>query len=263
MAARLCVLLAACHAAMLLGPAGGDAAPGPAARWPARPGWGGAAALRLRGGGLIKKKSKAGHAVRKAKKRGLWYVHPPARRRGGGAAPALRDDPPLSVCPPLRSVGGWVEWSSCAWTPAIDDDPAVPQVGGRQDDEAPGQERAAERRPDRRGRQKGRRKDAVQLRVAALCARTTAPGPDRVSAANLTRRAAPGQIDALRTELDNGGSLNARVRQGPTSLLLSTPLHLAGGRLSAPPRPAPPRPAPPRPAPPRACRQGGLSGAGP
>ena len=27
---------------------------------------------RLRGGGLIKKKSKAGHAVRKAKKRGLW-----------------------------------------------------------------------------------------------------------------------------------------------------------------------------------------------
>lgn len=30
---------------------------------------------RLRGGGLIKKKSKAGHSMRKAKKRGLWCVY--------------------------------------------------------------------------------------------------------------------------------------------------------------------------------------------
>jgi hypothetical protein len=90
---------------------------------------------RLRGGGLIKKKSKAGHKLRKAKKKGLWWV----------------DDKMLN-----------------------------PQ--------------------DQNARQQGSR---------------------------VIDASKKGDIDALRRVLDEGGDVNARVRQGSTSLLLSTPLHLA------------------------------------
>jgi hypothetical protein len=90
---------------------------------------------RLRGGGLIKKKSKAGHRVRKAQKKGMWWV----------------DDKML-----------------------------------------------------KRGDKKTQQRD------------------DRVIDA-----AKSGDANALRQALEDEGDVNARVRQGPTSLLLSTPLHLA------------------------------------
>ena len=93
---------------------------------------------RLRGGGLIKKKSKAKHALRKGKKRGLWWV----------------DDKMLQP-----------------------------------------QDKATQQR------------DARILDAAKM-----------------------GDIAALRAALEAGSDVNARVRQGPTPMLLSTPLHLAAYR---------------------------------
>ena len=95
--ASVCVLLRS-YPGLLIGAAGGggeisDAQRGPAAA-SAPP------QLRLRGGGLIKKKSKAGHAVRKAKKRGLWYARGEAHgaRRSGVVACAAAT--PSSACCP-------------------------------------------------------------------------------------------------------------------------------------------------------------------
>jgi hypothetical protein len=42
------------------------------------------------------------------------------------------------------------------------------------------------------------------------------------------------QVEGLRLALEEGADVNARVRQGPTSLLLSTPLHLAGALIFPP-----------------------------
>ena len=96
--ASVCLLLLS-YPGLLIGAAGGgggavsDAQRGPAAA--SHP-----PQLRLRGGGLIKKKSKAGHAVRKAKKRGLWYARGEAHgaRRSGVVACAAAT--PSSACCP-------------------------------------------------------------------------------------------------------------------------------------------------------------------
>lgn len=96
--ASVCVLLLS-YPGLLIGAAdGGGGAVSDAQRGPAA-----ASAppqLRLRGGGLIKKKSKAGHAVRKAKKRGLWYARGEAHgaRRSGVVACAVGT--PASACCP-------------------------------------------------------------------------------------------------------------------------------------------------------------------